>query len=252
MQASDARAALDTVPGWAGARVARLGGGETNTAWRVEHGGRRAVMKLDEASRDVPFASRRQEAAVQAAAAAQGLAGRVLFSDDGLLLTEYVDGRPWTAADSADPRSLAALAATLRRVHALPATGRAFDATSAAMHYADALGGADPEVARRCLETVKAAPAPSAVCCCHNDLVAANILLADGIRLIDWEFAADNDPLFDLATIVVEHRLSDANVERLMDAYFEGGGSRWRGELDAMVRVYRALAWLWRESLGRI
>ena len=53
---------------------------------------------------------------------------------------------------------------------------------------------------------------------CHNDLLAANILATeDRLWLIDWEYAGMGHPLFDLASVSANNRLSDSNeVELLM------------------------------------
>ena len=94
--------------------------------------------------------------------------------------------------------------------------------------------------------------APGNLSFCHNDLVPDNILDAGGIRFIDWEFACDNDPLFDLAAVVVHNELSTEQAALMLDAYFEGNGARWVDALAVQERLYDALVWLWRESRGRI
>jgi thiamine kinase-like enzyme len=55
---------------------------------------------------------------------------------------------------------------------------------------------------------------------CHNDLIASN-LLDDGQQLwaIDWEYAGNNDPFFDLATLVANWRLSRHQQSQLIEAY---------------------------------
>ena len=249
---ADARAALEAVPGWAGAKLARLPGGETNSPWLVEKDGKRAVLKVDPSPRGAPYAGRRAEASVQSLAAQHDLAAQVLYSDETVLLAEYAEGQPWRAADADEPDSIAVLAAALRQLHSLPLTGRVFDAPAAAAGYVERLGDADPAIAERCLRRVREAPSPAKLCVCHNDLVPGNILVADRVRFIDFEFACDNDPLFDLAAIVVEHRLSTGSASLLLDAYFEGDGERWHEPLVAQARLYEALAWLWRESRSRI
>ena len=43
---------------------------------------------------------------------------------------------------------------------------------------------------------------------CHNDLVLANFLDAnDRMYLIDWEYAGNNDPLFDVSSFLTENNL---------------------------------------------
>ena len=56
----------------------------------------------------------------------------------------------------------------------------------------------------------------------HNDLLAANFI-DDGERLwlIDWDYAGLNSPLFDLANLASNNRFSEAEEERLLEAYFE-------------------------------
>ncbi len=84
--------------------------------------------------------------------------------------------------------------------------------------------------------------------CCHNDLVAENIVTARGVVFLDFEYACDNDPLFDLAVVAEHHRLSDSAEERLLTAYFGAEAPEKREELAAQRRVYAALSWLWDKS----
>ena len=86
---------------------------------------------------------------------------------------------------------------------------------------------------------------PGNLCFCHNDLVAENIIAAPDVMFLDWEYACDNDPLFDLATVVAHHELSNRQADLLLDAYFEGDGARWRRHLADQERLYDSLRWLW-------
>ncbi|MEO1201189.1 MAG: phosphotransferase [Pseudomonadota bacterium] len=256
MNASDRRTAaaraLATVPGWAGATLTELEGGLSNSTWLAERDGERAVLKFDPARRAFPYNTRPAEGAVQTMAAGEGLAARVLHVSDTVLLSEFAEGEVWTRADVHDPSRLVELAKALRRVHRLPLIGRTFDAREAAKLYYDHLGDADAVVAGRCLQTVLETQLPGHLSVCHNDLVTANIVDAGGICFIDWEFACDNDPLFDLATIVAHNELSSDQAGELLDAYFDGDGSRWLDALAVQERLHDALLWLWRESRDRI
>ncbi len=247
-----AERAVAAIPGWAGASLARLDGGSSHSAWLVDREGRRAVLKFDTAPRSSPYNSRSAEGALQALAAADGLAARVLHVGESTLLSEYVEGEFLSAGRLRDDEQLAELARALRRLHRLLLSGRTFDARQAATLYFDNLGDSDAVVAECHLKTVLDTPAPQNLSLCHNDLVAANIVDVGGLRFIDWEFACDNDPMFDLATIVADNRLSTEQAARLLDAYFDGDGSRWMDALAVQEGLYEALAWLWRESRGRI
>ena len=236
---------LEQIPGWEGAEFSEISGGLSNQVWLVAAGDRKAVLKIDEHPRSSPFSTRLAEAHVQAQAEKAGLAGAVLFTGDTVYMSEYVDGTVWSDNSLEDTENLHQLAAALRRLHALPLTGRTFDATSAASDYASRISDADPEKVRACVQTIEVMPMPVKLCCCHNDLVAANIISTPDIRFLDWEYACDNDPLFDLATIVAHHQLSPARADYLLNAYFNGNADQWREPLKRHVDRYQALLWLW-------
>lgn len=246
-----ARRALDGIPGWTGATLSPLKGGLTNTTWLVEENGRRAVLKADTSVRGFPFAGREAEADIQRLAARMSLATDVIYASPTVLLTDFVDGTPWTAADLKDAANLASLGRLLRRVHALPQTGRRFDAVRAARHYAERIAqGADTDAAlvNEHVEITGSSPVSDQVCCCHNDVVAENILATPELRLIDWEYAADNNPLFDIAVVVVHHDLDDGQASCLLDSYAGTTTHRLSAGLRREVRRYRSLAWLWRAA----
>jgi thiamine kinase-like enzyme len=236
------------MPDWAGASFSELSGGLSNRAWLVESDGRKAVLKIDEEPRQSPFNSRGHEARIQSIAAGQGLANAVLFVSDTVYMTEYVEGAVWSPDCLEHASNIEQLAIALRRLHGLPLTGRTFDALGAARDYAGRITDPATDRVRECLEKIEAAPLPPHLCCCHNDLVVENIINTPETRFLDWEYACDNDPFFDLATIAAHHGLSDSQVDTLLDAYFDGHGARWREQLARQADVYGALLYLWEQS----
>lgn len=246
-----ARCALERIPGWAGATLSPLKGGLTNTTWLVEKNGRRAVLKADISPRGFPFSGREAEAEVQRIAARMSLATEVLHASPTVLLTGYVDGTPWTATDLGDANNLVSLGRLLRRVHALPLTGRRFDAALSARLYAEQIAArsdADQALVNEHVEITGSLSLSDRVCCCHNDVVAENILATPELRLIDWEYAADNDPLFDLAIVVVHHDLDEGQASCLLESYAGKTSRSLSNGLRREVRRYRSLAWLWRAA----
>ena len=239
---------LHGIDGWQGADCVELTGGLSNRSWKVVHGGRTAVLKIDTAPRSAPFNSRLAEQRIQSAAAAADLAPRVLYADEQVYLTEYLDGVVWQRADLDEPDNMERLAEALRRVHALPLTGRSFDAREALQYYLRQIEAPDQDVVRRCEAVVAAWHPPATLRCCHNDLVAENLISVPALRFLDWEYACDNDPLFDLATVIEHHQLKEEQTMYLLDTYFEGDGERWRERLAAQRQLYRVLLWLWLAS----
>lgn len=239
---------LGEVPGWDGAAISELSGGLTNRTWLVEKDGNKAVLKIDEKLRSAPFNTRPVEASIQSIAAERGLANRVLFFDDQAIMTEYASGSVWEAACFERDGNIEQVAGVLKRLHALPLTGRAFDSSVAARRYVANIENADADLVTHCTRVIDRLRLPHNLCCCHNDLVAANVIAAPGLKFLDWEYACDNDPFFDLATIVEHHELDEVIAFRLLDAYFDGDGKRWRGKLLEQQELYKALCWLWLAS----
>lgn len=58
---------------------------------------------------------------------------------------------------------------------------------------------------------------------CHNDWVSGNILFSDHKDyLIDYEYGADNDPLFDVMSFITENNIQDeAKRQAFYDVYFD-------------------------------
>jgi thiamine kinase-like enzyme len=239
------RAALANIPGWESADFLEIEGSLTNRCWLLEVEGRKAVLKIDERPRTEPFNARPAEAQVQTRAVERGIANPVLFVNDTLLLTEYLEGTVWSEGCLLVDENLDRLAAAMKTLHCMPLTGRTFDAVGAARDYAQQIGEGDAAKVRDCLARVEAMPLPHNLCCCHNDMVAANIIYSPEVRFLDWEYACDNDPFFDIATVVAHHELAPDRAKYLLNAYFDGDGDRWSEQLARQTRFYDALYWLW-------
>jgi len=239
---------LAEIPGWEGAICTRLSGGLTNNSWRVVHREQSGVLKIDEAARELPFNTRPSEARVQNAAAGAGLAPKVILANDEMYFTEYVEGTVWGRDRFEKESNLELLAAALKRVHSLPLTGRSFDANVTAKRYVEETTDPDSDIVEQCTTIITTKCLPKKLCCCHNDLVAENLITTPDLMFLDWEYACDNDPFFDLATIVEHHELSEPQVEVLLNAYFEGDSRRWDKNLQEQRRCYLALLYLWMAS----
>jgi len=248
----DPRKALQRIRGWADASVESLDGGLMNRTYHVRsRDGEEAVLRLDDDAPRGPRNSRAVEALHQSAAHAVGLAGCVYYHDEDCLLAEYLPGRVWTPADFAEDGSLLRLGGALRRLHALHPRGTLFDARSAARYYARRITADAPGV-RDCLAVIDSIPNCEDPRFCHNDLVAGNIVGTKQLRFLDWEYAGDNDPLFDLATIVEHHDLGEAQADILLGAYCDGDAGPVRQRFAAQRRLYGALLWLWNAARGEL
>ncbi len=241
-------AVLARIPGWERATWRVNDGGRTNRSWLVERDSERALLKIDPEPRAAPLNDRLREAALQRAAAEQGIANRVLYASETVYLSEYIEGHVWDRTRPPSDDELIELARAIREVHALPSTGRCFDPLGAAEQYLEQFDGALRDEALVHVETIRNMAPPTDSTCSHNDLVAENILLADGIRFLDWEYCADNDPLFDIATIVVDQSLSRQQANLMLDAYSGSNGGSHIERLAELEKLYSSLCWLWEAS----
>lgn len=58
---------------------------------------------------------------------------------------------------------------------------------------------------------------------CHCDPLAENFLdTGKTVHIIDWEYAGNNDPMWDLGDVSVEAAFEPEQDDALLDAYFEG------------------------------
>ena len=236
---------LAKIPGWEGAICTELSGGLTNKTWQVIVRDKKGVLKIDGDLRDVPFNTRCAEANIQNMAAKEGLAPNIILANDGFYFTEYVEGLVWERICLVKDGNLELVASALKRLHALPLTGRSFDASIAAKSYVERVTGLDDDVVGKCQAIISKMRLPQNLCCCHNDLVAENLITTPELMFLDWEYACDNDPFFDLATVVEHHELGDGEVTKLLDAYLGGDGQRWREHLEKQRKLYLALLCLW-------
>lgn len=232
--ASRAREALKRIPGFDAARcdLAELPGGLTNRNVRAEDpGGRRVVVRLSDPGSEVLGVDRDVEHRCALAAAAAGVGPRVLgrFPDLGALVVEWVDGRPLSAGDLDDEAMLARVAACCRRLHHGSPLGRptdVFDVQAAYLRIVADRGYRLPDgylerasQVERVRAALRASPEPLVPC--HNDLLPANVV-DDGARLwlIDFEYAGDNEPGFELGNLWSEADLSVARLRSLVAAYY--------------------------------
>lgn len=84
---------------------------------------------------------------------------------------------------------------------------------------------------------------------CHNDLVRENILLdsAKRIYLIDWEYSGMNDPLWDLASFMLENELTPFEQKYMLTTYYKDDILRPEtAQMLALFKIYQDILWyLW-------
>jgi len=247
----NAHDALAMIPGWdlETTDIEELKGGLTNRVYHLRSGNRECVMRLPADYSGTFEFDPSCELAILRTAGVAGIAPAILYANPaaGILLTEYLHGNVWRESDLESSENMEALAELLRRVHALPPCGSRFDLAGHARNYEGQLRENHdfPAFAADCVRIVSEIPLHESVACCHNDIVAANIIDSGDLKLIDWEYARDNDPMFDLASVIGFHNLDEGRQQLLLSAYAGGADSELKERLAEQVRVFDALQWLW-------
>jgi thiamine kinase-like enzyme len=243
------RALLASLPvGISGAAIVeKLDGGLNNRVFRIQDGADEFVMRVGAKLSGLPDIA--CEIAILKHAAKAGLGPEVVFSDADkhVLLLRYLEGRTWSSEDLSDPGNLEKLADLLRGVHTLPPSGHELDVAGIAeCHYRRAHEREDlREFGSICLDITNQEAPCEVLTCCHNDVVAENVIAGDALWLIDWEWAADNEPAFDLASIVGYHDLTTAQTDTLLGAYSGGADTSFNERFREQLRLFDALQWLW-------
>lgn len=243
--------ALSLVPGWRAASYSWtfLARGLTNRSFLIERDSIKYVLRLDAPHTALFSLDRETELEIHRRAAIAHLAPQIVYANaaEGVQLQEYVSGRVLTVEDLRSSSVLESVARALQRVHSLEPCGKAFSARAAAEVYIEAVGLSGPwlATARVCQAIIERSPVAEDLVCSHNDPVVDNFIDAGRLVMIDWEYACDNDPFFDLAVVVSHHGLDREQADILLSAYCGGITAEHRQRLQGQVQVYDALHWLW-------
>ena len=257
---AELRARVDSSAALSGAdRVVEwLPGGLTNRNLKVTIGPEIFVARLAGRDSHLLAIDRDAEFHNATAAASAGVAPEVVdyVPAAGLLVIRYVAGRTLTESDLQAGTALATLAATCRTLHAGPRFVGEFNMFDIQRRYLATVQDRGFRLPDRYLDFTPAvadieralAVRPVPTVPCHNDLLAANMLMDDGDRiwLIDYEYAGNNDPCFELGNIWSESVLS-ARPARHAGRRPTSGGPRpalvARARLHGLMSKYGWMLW---------
>ena len=235
--------------------ITALPGGTVNKSFRVETRAGSFVVRLNEGAGAVLGADHAREARLHAAAARAGVAPQLVYADPAhrFLIMRYVAGVAWQAADFASPRRLRELGATLRTLHAIaPPAVAPFDLGAILRGHGASLIETEP-AERAFLESLmERGEAALALCArdgrqatiVHNDLHHSNLIRGERLYLIDWEYAAVADPIFDPACVLAYYPHAEPYAQELLDST----GVALQASMAVLTRarfVFLLLSFLW-------
>src|SRR5262245_34415982 len=230
----------------------------TNRNFKVSLGGEAYVLRIAGAGTE-RYIDRAAEARNARQAASIGIAPDLLYlhAPSGLMLTRFIDGgAPLEAADLRRPTPLRDAAGLLKRLHG---SGLAFAGRMELFPKLDdyiALAaqegwppGLDLTPIRRRAEAARVAleQAPASFVPSHIDPVPHNFVRArDGaLYLLDWEYAAMAEPMWDLAAVSIEAELDGEMDSLLLEAYFADAAGQHAGRFALYKASLNLLAAAW-------
>lgn len=84
----------------------------------------------------------------------------------------------------------------------------------------------------------------NALTLCHNDWVAGNICFTPNKDyLIDYEYAGDNDPFFDVMSFITENNLTQAEIDEFLICYFGRVPNQTENEILFNYQQFHNLLW---------
>lgn len=251
-------ALLDRIPAASGhpRTVEDLPGGLTNRNLKVISPQGAVVVRISASDGSLLSIDRDHEHANSTAAARAGVGAPVVdyLRDDGVLVVGFLEGRTLGNADMLDPAILPRVADVCRRLHAGPRFVNDFDMFEVQRRYLDVVRQHGFRLPDRYLEFMPVVDRirgaldvrPPATVPCNNDLLPENFI-DDGERLwlIDYEYAGNNDPCFELGNIWSEAAMPVGHLEALVGAYY-GRPSRARVARARLLGLMSKYGWtLW-------
>ncbi len=224
---------IAAIPDWRGRTVTAevIPAGLTNTNYRVEVHGTPHFVRIPGAATELLAVDRANELHNTRAAAAAGVAPRVLYAlpQWDVFVLEWLSARTMSNGTFQELGMPDRIAEALRRLHAGPRFQNDFDMFRLTERYlavVDERAIPVPAGYRTRMdrippieEALAANPLPTVPC--HNDLLAENYL-DDGERLwiVDYEYSGNDDPTFELGNTCQELGFDQDRIAELCAAYF--------------------------------
>jgi thiamine kinase-like enzyme len=214
-----------------GAATTRLAG-LTNLNYLVVIGDDRYVLRVPGEGTS-EYINRVDEEVAARSAAAAGVNAEVIFFDaaDGLMVTRFIDDAATMNAERF--RDLDAVARAGRAFRQLHTTAEAFATDFALFSMIDEYkalleskgatlpDGYDDVQQQAGIVRAALAASPAPLVPCHCDPLCENFLdTGHRMFIIDYEYAGNNDPMWDLGDLSVEGEFAAAQDDALLLAYF--------------------------------
>lgn len=196
--------------------------GLTGESWRIEGEGVQLLARQQSAEKTALGVSRRREARVLRRAG-EGFGPRVLMQNNQWIILEWLSGDVVTDAHFTHLNQHGDLARLVARLHQRPLSGYLLNLHRQFARYWQQLDRrrltpAWLRLHQRFLQTRQ--PSPLKIAPLHMDIHPGNLIAqGEGVRLIDWEYAADGDIALEIAALFRGNAWSAANQQHFLQHY---------------------------------
>ena len=144
--------------------------------------------------------------------------------NDGTKITEYLSNTKDLSNYTLDEELLVKIATKLREIHSYKYKAiKDFDPFGRLDYYLESNQNPKRDLNNYIINKMKKYYDNCEMIMCHNDLVPGNILINDKkeIKIIDFEYASNNHPFFDVVSFLSENNITDKHqIDLFISTYY--------------------------------
>lgn len=222
----------------AGCRLSSVSG-LTGESWRISTPQHDLLARAQSQEKSDLGVERHREAAILRQLDAETLGPCVVLQTAGWLFVEWLEGNTVSEELWQSAQGQVALAQMLTCLHQLPPSGYPLNLRQQLSRYWQHIDRRrlTPRWLRLHQQFMRRAlPTPLKLALVHMDIHPENLVnTTQGLRLIDWEYAADSDIALELAALFQGNNLSVQQRQQLIDDYIRCGGYQDRSRLEQQI-----------------
>lgn len=221
--------------------LTRLMGGMSNYTYVIEIEGEKYTFRVPGKGAE-HFTNRKQEAEIMKSIEPYHFLPKPIINDveTGYKVAPYVEGQ---ILSEVPDKPLETIAAILKKVNSIPKFDYDYEPLKRLADYEALSNELDPvyqALKEKFLDIYQQQLQFVPLVACHGDAQVSNFVLAeDKIYLMDWEFAANNDPIYDIACF---GNATFDDALNLIEVYYDNPGPDKYQRLYAW-RMFQCLQW---------